>query len=80
MINTTDPVITMMKYVQLTSVEDEVQAKEECKSCKNRRIERMREDCGRCKASIKEEETKLAMVGTDAVSLFPSLTGKRTEE
>ena len=34
--------------------------------------------CMSCGPELREEERKLALVGMDAESLFPSMTGKRT--
>ena len=50
----------------------------DCEDCKEEIRKMMSEDCQECGPKLTREQLRLALVGMDAVALFPSLTGKRT--
>ena len=51
--------------------------KNDCKDCSEKM---MREDCTACGPGMEPELPKMALVGMDAVALFPSLSGRKTGE
>ena len=49
-----------------------------CKDCTEEKMKTMGRDCRGCGRGTSKEENTYALVGMDAVALFPSLSGKTT--
>ena len=60
-------------------IEVELMTKEtECTECAEEKRKKIERDCNECGRGVSWEENKYALVGMDAVALFPSLSGKTT--
>ena len=57
-------------------ISEERRKRDECDDCQKKIYEEMRKECTECGLGVEEEE--YVMVGMDAVSLFPSLSSRRT--
>ena len=63
----------------LEDILEQVMMREEnCVECEKEKRKMMSRDCDNCGEGITEEEEHFAMVGMDAVALFPSMGGKNT--
>ena len=52
--------------------------RENCAGCEDERRSKIEKDCSRCGGGVYREDESYALVGMDAVALFPSLSGKTT--
>ena len=50
--------------------------KKECAGCEEEQRRRIEKDCRKCGDGVYREDESYALVGMDAVALFPSLSGK----
>ena len=61
--------------IQITQIENKIEHRD-CKECDALIVQKREEECEEC--GVQREEGELALVGMDAVALFPSLTSRRT--
>ena len=62
----------------MEEVEEMVEGSKGCNECESVRMSSMEEECADCGEGIRQEQGEFAMVGMDAVALFPSLSGRNT--
>ena len=67
----------MMRWL-LDEVEDIIDGRTHCKECEKEKRKIRERECRKCGDGVSEEENQYALVGMDAVALFPSLSGKTT--
>ena len=67
----------LMRWL-LDEVEDIIDGRTDCKECEKEKRKIRERECRKCGDGVSEEENQYALVGMDAVALFPSLSGKTT--
>ena len=68
----------VIEMIEETRNDHKRQKVEGCEECKEEIKKAMKENCKFCGDGIDYEIPRMALVGMDAVALFPSLTGKKT--
>ena len=62
----------------LDEVEQIVEVTKDCKECEAERRNLQRMDCEVCGEGVEDDQDIFALIGMDAVALFPSLSGENT--
>ena len=62
----------------LEEVEQMVEVAKDCKECEVERRNLQGMDCEVCGEGVEDDQDTFALIGMDAVALFPSLSGENT--